>query len=196
MNGRKKLATGLSTLAVASGLVLGITMPASATSTPRGTSASTEQYTDRDVVALLIDGSGPIAEANPDVATGIGFVNGEAGVSGDVIDEVTQALVDNVPSFNSTVTQPVTSGNPYQVERGLFALEEGLNSIATVVNSGEAIGYCAVNPVVAVDVVLLAANAAAYENGALWRNNAFWLASAGTSQFSVQNQSALIASNV
>lgn len=201
----KKLTLGLGAASIATGLVLGGSLSASAVTATESReangSAHADQerngsYTDRDVVAFLVDGSGPIAEAHPDVAYGLGFTRGSAGLDSGAIDELTHALVANTPDFDTSVTEAITSGDPYRVESGLYTMEAALNQVATVVNSGEAVGYCAVAPVVAIDVLLFVANAAAIENGALWRNDAFWLPSAGASKFSVQDQSALIASNI
>jgi len=186
-------ALGATTIALTLGF--GMAGPASASALPTAGGASNEarSYSDQDVVALFVNGSGPIATSHPEIAERIGFVHGQAGITDAGIETVTAELKKAVPGFTGTVTKKITSGNPFKVEAGLRALEGGLNSIGAVHSSGDVDGRCAVTPIVSIDVLLFVASAAAYDNAALWKDNAFWLAAPANDNGGTQELAAAIA---
>jgi SdpC family antimicrobial peptide len=153
-------------------------------------------YSDDDVVAFFVDGSGPIAADHGDLARRLGFTRGPAGIPADDISALGAELREVIPHFNKRVTLAVTSGDPFRVEAGLRALEDGLRNLGTTSASGDGSGRCAVNVVVAVDVLLVTAAAAAYDQAALWKQNAFWLASADDSGIGAQEIAAAVARSI
>jgi|GEM_PF-5169032 len=190
---------------LASAIVATVSAASLAIAAPAFARSPQQTQTDRsnlDVVALLVDGSGDLADAHPGLAEGLGFAYGPAGTPDEVLVELTGKLEAAVPDFAESVSKEILSGDPYRVEAGLQALEDGLDEVAEIVvtrdDNGDMTGYCLLllNPLVLVDTAAVVAQAAAYNEAALWSNQAFWLASANATQFGVQEISALIASEL
>lgn len=154
-------------------------------------------YTDTDAVALLIDGSGAIADNHPSVVRELGFEEGGAGIPSEVIESLTSTLQTEIPSFHEEVTVALTSGDPFKVEASLRAMEENIGEVGKVLSAGTGVGYCVVNPLVFIDTFGALVQLVAYDTNAFWgRSNSYWLTTAQTTDFGVQDLSAKIASEI
>lgn len=144
-------------------LVLGATNMASATPLPQTKSpaaaATSEQYTDADVVEFLVFGSGDIAENNPEQVEKLGLKSET--VAADVVESATEQIITADPDFHTHVTEAVLSGNPYQVREGLASLSDTLEDVAQDQIPGDVSTNCVVwgviNVLVAIELVVAGA---------------------------------------
>jgi len=77
------------------------------------------KYSDEDILKLLLDGSGPVAEANPKIVDALGFTEDRERINPDIIDEHVAGYLDFNPTFNEDIVQQLSSGNPTVVEAAL-----------------------------------------------------------------------------
>jgi SdpC family antimicrobial peptide len=196
----KKLTIGIVATASCALLVGGLSAPAMALGAhPASHSAQTvavaPQYSDVEVVSLLLFGTGAIQADHPGLAQKMGFVP-RVHANAATITKITTVLTDVDSGFHAKVTEAVQSGNPYTAEAGLNRFEADLMKLVPAKDEvGNATGDCAVDVIVALTELAVAGANAVYNENALWNTNTFWLAAdgQGPSTFSQQANGALLA---
>ncbi|KJL34308.1 hypothetical protein [Microbacterium azadirachtae] len=81
-------------------------------------SKATAKYSDDDIVALVMFGTGRIATAHPDLAKKL-MPNTPTGITPEAITAVTKMLYSVDPAFNEKVTLALQSGDPYTAQAGI-----------------------------------------------------------------------------
>lgn len=170
---------------VLSAISIGVAAPSiAAGSTNSGTAAVSEgkatkpsqhhvKYTDEEILALLLFGSGKAAEDHPDLAKKIKEQRpkGSPQATPEQIAQLAQKLREIDPGFHDAVTVAVQVNDPYQAQSGMKRLNEDLKKYmaqAKVPQTGDK-----VTPYGAVwhDAnILTEINALAFINGAVYAN--------------------------
>lgn len=88
------------------------------------TSRLQSQYTDEEILQLLFDGTGRVAEENPDLLERLNFSEERPEVNKKLLDEVIGKYLDYHKDFKSEVLDPLTSGDPLKVEEALVTLTD------------------------------------------------------------------------
>lgn len=122
------------TAAVAVLAMLATGVPRAATAAPAPAPGAVEEelertsleagYTDAEVLQLLFDGTGPVAEENPELLERLNFAEDRPAADPEMLDEVIEVYLDYHPTFEQDVLDPLTSGNPELVEVALVELTD------------------------------------------------------------------------
>lgn len=83
-----------------------------------------KEASDRDMVMLLLTGTGPLADAHPEVVHDLGFVEDRPKPTPEVAEQFADYFLSVNPDFRERVADPVLSGNPLEVEAGLKAVTQ------------------------------------------------------------------------
>jgi SdpC family antimicrobial peptide len=116
--------TGIAAPALASGT-------SNATVLHTNTAAATRSaatYTDNDVVALLVFGSGPIAQKYPELAKTLNDQRTAASGTPAQIRSFTEQLLAVDPEFHADVTLGVQSNDPYASQQALARLDADITT--------------------------------------------------------------------
>jgi len=81
-----------------------------------------ERYTDEEILTLLFDGSGRVADENPILLERLNFADEHEHADPAVLSEVIDDYLVYNPGFDENVLAPLTSGDPELVETGLSTL--------------------------------------------------------------------------
>ncbi|ORC19923.1 hypothetical protein A7979_11505 [Rothia nasimurium] len=139
----------------------------------RESSSLGERYSDKEILRLLLDGTGPIADENPRLLERLNFSDERPLANEKLLLRVIDDYLEYHSDFEEEVVIPLTSGNPYKVELALTNLTEnyfsmmnekyGVSNRPMVTTSG-----CPAGAKVCVVVFAVAvANAAVYANAAV-----------------------------
>ena len=187
---------GLGACAVVATGVAGVAN-ATPSSPERNVEVQASVYSDEDVVGLFFNGSGPLADANPEIVKALGFGEGNVGLTDDEVRELAADLNAEIPDFNAEITQKITSGDPFLVEEGVVVLEDGIKGIAQQAgDDGGATGQCVLNPIVAVDTLAVHVQLAVVELDAFWTQSDTWTETVTDTDHGRTSLAALIAEAV
>jgi len=81
-----------------------------------------ERYTDEEILTLLLDGSGRVAEENPVLLERLAFADEHEHADSALLAQVIDDYLIYNPAFEDNVLTPLTSGDPELVETGLATL--------------------------------------------------------------------------
>ncbi|MHA6969124.1 hypothetical protein ACX5K5_15675 [Glutamicibacter bergerei] len=120
----KKLIAMAATAAL---LIAPTTAFANETPAPKPAAASSHleavsSYSVEDTLKLLLAGSGPVAEKNPELVRFLGFAENRPATDEAVLDEVIADYVKFDPKTAASVQKRLASGQPQQVEKALADL--------------------------------------------------------------------------
>lgn len=116
--------TGIAAPALASSNDHTVVVHAPTTTAPKPVTS----YTDSDVVALLVFGSGPIAEKYPELAKTLNTQRTAATGTQAQIDAFTKQLLEVDPEFHDVVTLGVQSNDPYASQQALARLDADITT--------------------------------------------------------------------
>lgn len=75
--------------------------------------------TDRDLLTLLLTGTGPIADAHPELPVELGFSRVPMDVDHEALELVTDTFVNRFSSFSTVWAPAIRSGDPIKINKGL-----------------------------------------------------------------------------
>ena len=164
----------LASLLVIAGLIGGLSMvPAAADETrEEAVNESELLLDDADIVELLVFGTGPAVDENPELAKITGTNNpNHYQPSTEDVTVAADLLYAHIPGFHQRVTVPLQSGNPLRIRKALLIVRTALHDIVDSMGSGNnysARGWFWHDANVAVEINGAAVlNAAVYANAAL-----------------------------
>lgn len=125
VGGALAVTTGIAAPAFASGSASDAAAVRVATTSTHTTAA---RYSDSDVVALLVFGSGPIAHRYPALATALNDQRTAATGTPAQIAAFTKQLLAVDPHFHQTVTLGVQASDPYAAQEALARLDADITA--------------------------------------------------------------------
>lgn len=81
-----------------------------------------DRYTDAQILEVLFNGTGPVADENPLLLERLNFADEYEKADPELLAEVIDRYLTYHPTFDVDVLEPITSGNPELVEAGLATL--------------------------------------------------------------------------
>lgn len=84
-----------------------------------GLNSTRQESTNKNLVMLLLTGTGPMADAHPEVVDDLGFKKVREKPAPEQAEKFADYFLKENPTFQTEVAEPVLSGNPLKVEKGL-----------------------------------------------------------------------------
>jgi SdpC family antimicrobial peptide len=81
-----------------------------------------DQYTDAEILEILFNGTGPVADENPALLERLNFSEDHEKADPALLAEVIDAYLGHYPNVEADVFDPLTSGDPELVESALSTL--------------------------------------------------------------------------
>ena len=81
-----------------------------------------ERYSDAEILEVLFNGTGPVADENPALLERLNFSEDHEKADPVLLAEVIDGYLDFYPNLQTEVFDPLTSGNPERVEGALSTL--------------------------------------------------------------------------